>query len=170
MTEYDDPTEVRAHQLRVALQMRGLRGVVPWDCSPWGLRISLIDAPSSPATIDAAAALFVRAEYSQSAITFGELWVWVGQLADVGEDHDLLTGTSFQWVEHHRDGDPVGSLADQLVPFVNLLRLGAAGYLAVPIRTPHEDSRDAVDPTGLPPLAAVLTSMPAETPTSNATA
>lgn len=154
-----DATELRAHIMLAALAERGVRCFLHWDRSPWGVRIPLIDdAFASPETVsDDNPSLYVLTE-GPEPIAPGDrpVWTWRGSLGNFDEDgSNDLNDTMMQWIERNWLDDHTESVADMIVPFVQILKLGAAAaHQARRYRVTAALSSDEVE-TALRTLAEV---------------
>lgn len=126
-----DPTEAKARKLHEFLSARGVTCFVHWDRSPWGVRIPLVDLPTGDDFGEYLPSLYVLTEGTQTVAGKDNTWLWIGQLGNFADAQmDVLYDTGFRWIERHWAGAHTASVADMIVPLLDILRHGAASAQA----------------------------------------
>lgn len=117
----DDETAART--LAAVLNGMGVTAFTHWDRSPWGVRIPLTDSPDEHYP-----ALYVLTENAPVSHELGGRR-WFGQLGNFPDDaQDLLTETTFEWLERSWLGDNVNVVARAVAALVPILKLGTTMY------------------------------------------
>lgn len=117
----DDETAART--LAAVLNGMGVTAFTHWDRSPWGVRIPLTDDDGEHAP-----ALYVLTENEPVSAELGGRR-WFGQLGGFPDElQDLLTETTFEWLERSFSGDNVSVVARAVSALVPILESGTAMY------------------------------------------